>query len=98
MDEQQIIYIQQVYQVLFHFLIMVLLVHRPCLGKMRKIDGCDMEKFGTLDSSEKTIAMLGDRWWPQTAKQEGDEISKKNLCNIWGKKRNERQNVGVVSY
>ena len=25
-----------------------------CL-EMRKIDECDMEKFGTLDSSEKTI-------------------------------------------
>ena len=48
---------------------------------MRKIDECGMEKFGTLNiiinSSEKTIAILGDRWWPQTAKQEGDKISKK---------------------
>ena len=25
---------------------------------MMKIDECDMEKFGTLDSSEKTIAIL----------------------------------------
>ena len=58
-------------------------------GEMWKIDECDMEKIGTLDSSEKTIAILGDRWWPQTAKQEGDEISKKFLRNIW-KKRNER--------
>ena len=41
-----------------------------------------MEKFGTLDSSEKTIAILGDRSWPQTAKQEGDEVSKKFICNI----------------
>ena len=32
-----------------------------------------MEKFGTLDSSEKTIAILGDGWWPQTAVQEGVE-------------------------
>ena len=37
----------------------------------RKMDECGMEKFGTLDSSEKTIAITGDRWWPQTAKQEG---------------------------
>ena len=29
--------------------------------EMRKIDECGMEKFGTLDSSEKTIAILGDR-------------------------------------
>ena len=27
--------------------------------EMRKIDECDMERFGTLDSSEKTIAILG---------------------------------------
>ena len=45
--------------------------------EMRKIDDCDMEKFGTLESSEKTIAILGDRWWPQAVKQEGDKISKK---------------------
>ena len=49
--------------------------------EMRKIDECDMEKFGTLDSSEKTIAILGDRWWPQTVKQEGDKISKTFPCN-----------------
>ena len=42
-----------------------------------KIDECGMEKFCTLDSSEKTIAILGDRWWPQTAKQQGDKITKK---------------------
>ena len=63
---------------------------------MRKIDECGMEKFGALGSSEKTIAILGDKWWPQTAKQEGDEICKKKTCNIW-KKRNERPNVGGVS-
>ena len=58
---------------------------------------CDMEKFGTLDSSEKTIAILGDRWWPQTAKQEGGKISKANLCNTW-KKRNEHPTVGRCLY
>ena len=55
-----------------------------------------MEKFGTPDSSEKTIAVLGDRWWPQKAKLEGDKISKKFLSSTW-KKRNERPNVGGVS-
>ena len=34
--------------------------------------------FGTLDSSEKTIAILGDEWRPQTAKQGGGKISKTN--------------------
>ena len=42
------------------------------MEEMRNIDGCDMEKFDTLDinSSEKTIAILGGKWWPQTAKEE----------------------------
>ena len=48
-------------------------------GDMRKIDECDMENFVTLDSSEKTIAILGDKWWSPTAKQKGDKISKKSL-------------------
>ena len=42
--------------------------NRMSQRRLRKIDACDMDKFGTLDSSEKTIAILGDRWWPQTAK------------------------------
>ena len=31
--------------------------------EMRTINECDMEKFSTLDNSEKTIATLGARWW-----------------------------------
>ena len=38
---------------------------------MRKTDEYGTEKFGTLDSSEKTIAILGDRWWSQTANRKG---------------------------
>ena len=55
------------------------------------------EKFGTLliDSNEETIAVLGDRWWAQTAKEEGDKLNDFFLFNIW-KKRNERPNVGGV--
>ena len=49
---------------------------RDVLKEMRKFDVCDMEEFGRLESSEKTIAILGDRWWPQTANQDGDRISK----------------------
>ena len=30
--------------------------------EVREIDECDMEDCGTLDSSEKTIAILGERW------------------------------------
>ena len=55
--------------------------------EMRKFDVCDMEEFCRLESSEKTIAILGDRWWRQTTKQGGDKMSKQFLCNIW-KKRN----------
>ena len=61
------------------------------LIEMRKIDECDVEKPGTLDSSEQTTAILlkGDRWWPQTATQEGDMSREKFPCDTW-KKRNER--------
>ena len=63
--------------------------------EMRKLDVCDMEEFGRLESSEKTILILGDRWWPPTAKQDGDGISKHFQCSIW-KTRNERPNGGGV--
>ena len=52
-----------------------------------------MKEFGRLESSEKTIAFLGDRWRRQMAKPDGGRISKQL---IW-KKRNERSNVGGVS-
>ena len=52
--------------------------------------------FRRLESSEKTIAILGDRWLRQTVKHDGDGISKHFLCHTW-KKCNERPNVGVVS-
>ena len=50
--------------------------------KRRKLDKCDMEEFGRLQNIEKAIAILGYRWWPQTAKQEGDRVSKQLLCNV----------------
>ena len=62
----------------------------------RKLDESGMEEFGRRESSDKTVAILGDRWWPRTAKQEGDRMSKKFECNIW-KNRNERPNVGGAS-
>ena len=59
---------------------------RDLLEEMRKIDECDMENFGTQDCSHKTIAILGDRWWPQTVKQERDKMSKKyNSYITYGK-------------
>ena len=55
-----------------------------------------MEEFDTPGSSEKTTAILGGRWWPKAAKQEGDEISKiRSSCNLW-KRRHDRRNVGGV--
>ncbi|CAN0096948.1 unnamed protein product [Sphacelaria rigidula] len=56
-----------------------------------------MKSFAALDSREKTIAILGDGWWPQKAKQDGDKICRRFLCNAW-KKRFERRNVGDVSF
>ena len=63
---------------------------------MTKLDVCGMEEFGRLESGEKTIAIVGDRGWLQTAKQDGERISKQFPCGI-RKKRNERPNVGGVS-
>ena len=47
---------------------------------------CDMQEFGRLESSEKTIAILGDRWWPQTAKQDWDRISKNSFYVVYGQR------------
>ena len=57
---------------------------REVLEEMREVDECEMYKeFGTLDSSGKTIAILGDnRWWPQATNQEGDKNSKKFLLSM----------------
>ena len=63
---------------------------------MRELGVCDVQEFGRLESSEKTIVIVGDRWWPQTAEQERDSISKQFLCNIW-RKRYQRPNVGGAS-
>ena len=52
---------------------------------MRKLDACGMEEFGRLECSEKTTAILGDIWWPQTAKQDGDRISKQFLRYMFGR-------------
>ena len=52
---------------------------------MRKLDVRDMEEFDRLESSEKRIAILGDIWWPQTAKQDVNRISKHNLYAVYGR-------------
>ena len=48
---------------------------------MRKLYVFDMKEFGRLERSEKTIAILGDRLWPQTAKQDGNRICKQFMCS-----------------
>ena len=50
----------------------------------RRLEECGMAELGRRESSEKTIAIQGDRWWPQTAKQDGDKISKQFYV-IYGK-------------
>ena len=60
--------------------------------EMREVKEGGIKSFDALDNREKTIASLGDRCWQQTAKQDGDKICKRFLCNVW-KKRNERLNV-----
>ena len=69
---------------------------RDALEEMRKVGGCDMEEFNTPDNGERTIAILGDRWRPQTAKQQGGKMIKMFYA-MHGKKRNERPKVGGVS-
>ena len=39
--------------------------------EIMKVDECDMDKYGKVDSSKKTTAILRDRGWSQTVKQEG---------------------------
>ena len=51
--------------------------------EMKGIDECDMEEFGILDSREKTVAIPGDRWWPQVAQQERGQTSTNNLPGMY---------------
>ena len=49
---------------------------------MRKSGVCDMEEFDGLESREKTIAIVGHRWWLRTAKQDRDRTSKQFLRTV----------------
>ena len=51
-------------------------------GEMRNVNEGSLKPFDALDSREKTIAMLGDRWWPQTAKQNENKIRRRFLCGM----------------
>ena len=61
--------------------------------EMREVKEGGIKSFDALDNREKTIAILGDRCWQQMAKQDGDNICKRFLCNVWKKRSNERLNV-----
>ena len=58
-----------------------------------KIGECDMEKFGTLDSREKTIAILGDRLWSQTAKRKGHKLNQEFLPGTNMIKRSQSEEI-----
>ena len=49
--------------------------------EMRKIDECDMEKFGTLDSSDEKIAILWHR-------SEESRIRIVGQCELYKRERN----------
>ena len=67
---------------------------RDAVEEMRKLDECDMDEFDRLEGSEKTMTILGDRWWPQTAKQDGNRISKQFYV-IYGKSVTSAQTLEV---
>ena len=54
---------------------------RDVLEEVRKIDKCTYhgEVWHTIKiySSEKTIAVILDGWWPETAKQGGNKMEQK---------------------
>lgn len=60
------------------------------------IDEDGMKSFGTFESSEKAIVVLGHTWLPPAVKLEGRRVFKRFLCLVW-KKRRERPTVGGVS-
>ena len=37
-------------------------------GEMQEVKKGGMKSYDTLDTREKTVAILENRWWPQTAK------------------------------
>ena len=49
--------------------------------EMRQFNACDTEEFGRQKCSDKSIAILGDRWRPQTAKQDKGEMTCLNITH-----------------
>ena len=46
---------------------------------MRKLNVGDIGKICRLEVIVKPIAIVGDRWWPQTAQQDWRKKNKKNV-------------------
>ena len=46
------------------------------------MDLCDIEEFCGIENHEETIAILGDRLWPQTAEQDECRTSKQYMCRL----------------
>ena len=51
---------------------------------MRDLNKSGMKSFDALDSREKTIAILGDRWRPQTANRTGIRYVE-DSCVVYGR-------------
>lgn len=52
-----------------------------------------MESFDALGRSEGTMAILGDTWWPQTTKQNGEKVCHRFSCHVLT--RNELPSLGA---
>ena len=55
----------------------------------------DMKELDLFDKSERTIAILGDRWWPPAAEQEQDKKPKPFPRKKWNQ-RSARLTIGGV--
>lgn len=53
-------------------------------GEMRDVSEGDMKSFGTFGSGEKTITILGGRWWQQRGEKDMDMMCKK-ICLVYGR-------------
>ena len=68
---------------------------------VEKTDAVDVSGTSEFDSTARfrvpnNLIRHRHRWWPQTAKKDGDKICRRVLCSVW-KKRNEYLVVGGVS-
>ena len=65
--------------------------------EMRKLDERGIEEFGRLESSERTIAIVAGRRWPQTANRTGLEYAN-SVYVIYGKSVQRAPKCGSCLY